>query len=152
MQNCYNWNFVYEIDRKSEPPRFLSGFHQTYRTVRFTLCGRHNCDNRRLEKQVVDELHIGRYGLTKTLAEINCCRGPGCKKTKKKCNTFTACISSGKKLKYQLPMTKKINLSLLTEPENEIQSGFSGKLNYKHVSNKPDVLIGIDRYSKWPVV
>ena len=50
---------------------------------------------------------------------------------KDKCNTCTACMSSGKNLKYQLPSTEKMKLPALAEPGQEIQIDFSGKLHNK---------------------
>ena len=57
-------------------------------------------------------------------------------------------MSSGKKLKNQLQMTKKDNLPVLTEPGQEIRIDFSGKLHIKHVPCEPYILIGIDQYGK----
>ena len=47
---------------------------------------------------------------------------------------------------------EKIKLPVLNEPGKEIQIDFSGKLHSKHVTDEPYNFIGIDRYSKWPVV
>ena len=53
-----------------------------------------------------------------------------------------------KNLKHQLPSTEKIKLQALTEPEQEIQIDFSGKLHDKHVTDEPYILIGIVRIYK----
>ena len=74
------------------------------------------------------------------------------KDVENKCSTCTACMCSGMNIKYQLPSTEKNGLPALTEPGQQIQIDLSGKLHNKHVTGKPYILIGIDRYSKWPVV
>ena len=74
------------------------------------------------------------------------------KDIKLKCTTSTACMSSGKILKYQLPMTEKIRLPVLTKPGSEIKIDFSSKLHNKHVNDETYILMGIDRYCEWPVV
>ena len=58
--------------------------------------------------------------------------------------TRTACMSSGKSLKNQLPLTKKNKLPVLTEPRQEIKFDFSGKLENEHVTGEPYILIGCD--------
>ena len=59
-------------------------------------------------------------------------------------------MSSGKNLKYQLQKHEFEKLKTLTEPGQEIQFDFSGKLNNKKLSGDHQILIAIDRFSKWP--
>ena len=59
-------------------------------------------------------------------------------------------MSAGKKLKYQLPKHEFGKLKTLTEPGQEIQIDFSGKLNSKKLNGDHQILIAIDRFSKWP--
>ena len=75
------------------------------------------------------------------------------KDKKEKCSTATAWKSSGQNLKYQLRMSRKISLPVLTEPVQEIQINFF-LVTYlkKLVNDEYYILIGIDRYGKWPVV
>ena len=40
----------------------------------------------------------------------------------------------------------------MTEQGREIQIDFSGKWHDKHVTGEPYILIGINRYSKWPAI
>ena len=59
-----------------------------------------------IKKQVVEAVHFGHLGSTKMLAECNIfwrskMRGD----IENKCSTCTACKSSSKNLKYQLPST-----------------------------------------------
>ena len=55
-----------------------------------------------LKKQVVDALHFGHPGSTKTLAESNIIWWTGMPKdVEEKCSTCTACMSFGKNLQYQ---------------------------------------------------
>ena len=49
-------------------------------------------------------------------------------------------------------MTENDSLLVMTKPEQKVQIDFSGNLHYKHVTVKPYFLIGISRYSKWPVI
>ena len=99
-----------------------------------------------LKRPVVDAFHFGHPGSTKMLAESSTFWWSGMKKDiENKCSTCTACMSSGKNLKYQLPSTAKIKLPALTEPRQEIQIDSSGKLQNKHVTGEPYILIGIDR-------
>ena len=62
------------------------------------------------------------------------------------------CKSSDRKLKRQLALTEKIKIPALTEPRQEIQMTFSGKLHNKHVTGEPYSPDEVDRYSKLPVV
>ena len=59
-------------------------------------------------------------------------------------------MSSGKNLKYQLPKHEFGKLKTLTEPGQEIEIDFSGKLNNKKLNGDHQILIAIDRFSKWP--
>ena len=68
------------------------------------------------------------------------------------CSTCTSCMSSGTNIRHQLPSTKKIKLPVLTEPAQEIQMDFSGKLPTNHLTGEPYNIIGIDRYINWTVV
>ena len=61
-----------------------------------------------------------------------------------------ACMSLGKNLKYQPPKQNFGKLKTLTEPGQEIQIDFSGKLNNKNLNGDHQILIAIDRFSKWP--
>ena len=104
-----------------------------------------------LKRSTVD-VHFGHPGSGKMLAESNIFWWSGMKKDiENKCSTSTACMSSGKNLKCHLPSTEKIRRPALTEPGQEIQIDFSGKLHNK-LKGEPYMLIGIDRYSKRPVV
>ena len=64
----------------------------------------------------------------------------------------TACLASGKNLKYQLPKKHYGKLEKLTEPVQEIQIDFTGKLHNKNINGDIQLLIAIDRFSKWPIV
>ena len=49
-------------------------------------------------------------------------------------------------------MIEKISLPVMTEPGHETEIDFSGKIHMEHITDKPYILIRIDRYIKWPVV
>ena len=69
-----------------------------------------------------------------------------------KAKDCTACLASGKNLKYQLPKSHYGKLKTLTEPGQEIQIDFTGKLHNKKINGDVQILIAIDRFSKWPTV
>ena len=61
-------------------------------------------------------------------------------------------IQRREKLKYQLPKNESGNLKTLTEPGQEIQINFTGKLHNKKLNGENQLLIAVDRFSKWPTV
>ena len=61
-------------------------------------------------------------------------------------------MALGKNLNYQVPKNNFGKLKKLTEPGQEIQIDFTGKLNYKKLNGKQQILIAIDRFSEWPTV
>ena len=106
-----------------------------------------------LRRRLLDILHFGHAGLTKMTAEakifwwLNITRD-----IENKAKDCTACLASGKNLKYQLPKNHYGNLKTLTEPGQEIQIDFTGKLHNKKINGDVQILIAIDRFSKWPTV
>ena len=64
----------------------------------------------------------------------------------------TACFASGKNLRYQLPKKYYGKLEKLTEPGQELQIEFTGKLHNKNLHGEVQILIAVDRFSKWPTV
>ena len=90
-----------------------------------------------IKKRVKDALHFGHPKSTKVLAESKVICWAGMQKDIKwKHSTGTACMSSGKKLTYQSPMTKNINLTVLTEMEREREIDFYGKLEKNHLTGE----------------
>ena len=71
---------------------------------------------------------------------------------RKKVQDCTACLASGKNLKYQLPKKHYRKLEKLSKPGQEIQIDFTGKLHNKHLHGETQILIAVDRFSKWPTV
>ena len=61
-----------------------------------------------------------------------------------------ACLASSKSLKYQLPKKYYGKLEKLTEHGQEIQIDFTGKLHKKNIHGKIQILIAVDRFSRWP--
>ena len=70
------------------------------------------------------------------------------KEIEDKTKNCVACMSLGKNLKYQLPKNEFGKLKTLTEPGQEIQIDFSGKLNNKKINGEHQILIAIDSFSK----
>ena len=62
----------------------------------------------------------------------------------------TACLASSKSLKHQLPKKYYGKLEKLTEHGQEIQIDFTGKLHNKNIHGKIQILIAVDRFSRWP--
>ena len=72
------------------------------------------------------------------------------KEIEEKAKNCVACMASGKNLKYQIPKREFGKLKTLTEPGQEIQIDFSGKLNNEKLNGDDQMLIVVDRFSKWP--
>ena len=64
----------------------------------------------------------------------------------------TACLASGKNPNYQVPKKHYRKLEKLSEPGQELQFDFTGKLHNKKLNGETQILIAIDRFSKWPTV
>ena len=62
----------------------------------------------------------------------------------------TECLASGKSLNYQLPKKHCGKLEKLSEPGQEIHTDFTGNLPNKKLGGETQILIAIDRFSKWP--
>ena len=106
-----------------------------------------------LRRRLLDILHFGHAGMTKMETEAKLFWCP----TKKsdiemKVKDCTACLASGKNLKYQLPSKYYGKLGKLTEPGQEIQIDFTGKLHNQKIHGDVQILIAVDRFSKWPTV
>ena len=63
-----------------------------------------------------------------------------------------ACPAPGENLKYQIPKSKSGDFKTLTEPGQEIQIGFPGKLHLNELNGEIQKLVAIDRFSNWPTV
>ena len=106
-----------------------------------------------LRKKLLDTLHFGHAGTTKMTAEAKIFWWPNINKDiEDKVKFCIACMSSGKNLKYQLPKNESGNLKTLTEPGQEFQIDFTGKLHNKKLNGENQLLIAVDRFSKWPTV
>ena len=64
----------------------------------------------------------------------------------------TACFASGKNLKHESPKKYYGKLEKLNEPGQEKQIDFTGKLHNRHIHGEVQILIAVDRFSKWPTV
>ena len=64
----------------------------------------------------------------------------------------TACLALGKKPKNQLQKTNYGKIEKLSNPDQEIQIDFTGKLHNKHTHRETQILIAVDKFSKWPIV
>ena len=106
-----------------------------------------------LRRRLLDILHFGHSGIMKMMSEAKIFWWPDMKKDiENKVQDCTACLTSGKNLKYQLPKKHYGKLEKLSEPGQEIQIDFIGKLHNKHLHGETQILIAVDRFSKWPAV
>ena len=106
-----------------------------------------------LRRKLLDIIHRGHSGITKMNAEVKIFWWPGMKQDiENKVKDCTACLASGKNLNYQLPKKHYGKSKKLTEPGQEIQIDFTGKLHNKKINGDIQILIAIDIFSKWPTV
>ena len=106
-----------------------------------------------LRRRRLDILHFGHAGMTKMETEAKIFWWPTKKSDiKMKVKYCTACLATCKNLKYQLPSKHYGKLEKLTEPEQEIQIDFTGKLHNQKIHGDVQILIAVDRFSKWPTV
>ena len=106
-----------------------------------------------LRRRLLDILHFGHAGTTKMIAEAKIFWWPDINRDiENKVKDCIACLASGKNLKYQLPKNHYGKLEKLTEPGQEIQIDFTGKLHNKRINGDVQILIAVDRFSKWPTV
>ena len=85
-----------------------------------------------LRRRLLDILHFGHAGTTKMIAEAKIFWWPDINRDiENKVKDCSACLASGKNLKYQLPKNHYGKLKKLTEPGQEIQIDFTGKLHNK---------------------
>ena len=106
-----------------------------------------------LRKKLLETLHFGHARTTKMTAGAKIFWWPNIiKDIEDKDKNCIACLSSGKNLKYQIPKNESGKLKTLTEPGQDIQIEFTGKLHNKKVNGENQILIAVDRFSKWPTV
>ena len=104
-----------------------------------------------LRRRLLDILHFGHSGITKMTTEAKMFWFPNKKQDiETKVKDCTACLASGKNPNYQLPKKHYEKLETLSEPGQEIQIDFTGTLHNKKLTSELQVLIAINRFSKWP--
>ena len=104
-----------------------------------------------LRRRLLDILHFGHAGMTKLETEAKIFWRPTKKSViETKVKDCTACLASGKNFEYQLPSKHYGKLEKLTEPEQEIQIDFTGKLHNQIIHGDIQILIAVDIFSKWP--
>ena len=64
----------------------------------------------------------------------------------------TACLASGKNLIYHKPKMYNGKLEHLSGPGQEIQIDFTGKSQNKNLQGEIQIILAVDRFSKWPTV
>ena len=71
------------------------------------------------------------------------------RKIQEKAESCPICRAACKNITTQIASTKKNNLEILTEPNQEIQFDFAGPIKMK-TRGDVYILVAIDRFSKWP--
>ena len=109
-----------------------------------------------LRRRLLDILHFRHSGTTKIISEAKIFWWPGLKQDiENRVKDCTACLASGKNLKYQLPKKplRKIRKIIRTRSRNtnrlEIQIG---KLHNKNLHGETQIRIAVNRFSKWRTV
>ena len=106
-----------------------------------------------LRRRLLDILHFGHSGRTKMETEAKIFCWPEKKNDiETKVKDCTACLASGKSLKYQLPKKHFGKLEKITEPGQELQIDFAGKIHNKNIHGDVQILIAVDRFSRWSTV
>ena len=106
-----------------------------------------------LRKKLMVTLHFSHNGTTKMLAEARQFWWPNISKNfehRTKC--CVSCLASGKNLNYQILKNETGKLKTSTEPGQETQTHFSGNLNNQTLNDEHQILIAVDRFSKWLTV
>ena len=104
-----------------------------------------------LRRRLNEILHFGHSGTTKMLDDAKIIWWPETRKDiERRVNDCTACLATGKNPKYQLQKNRYGKLENISEPGQELQIDFTGKLHNKNLNSEPQKLIAIDRFSKWP--
>ena len=103
-----------------------------------------------LRRKLIEILHFGHSGTTKMLSDAKIFWWPEMRKDiEQKIKDCTACLATGKYLKYQIPKNQNRKLEKLSEPGQELQIDFTGKLHNKKLNGERQILTAIDRFSKW---
>ena len=106
-----------------------------------------------LRKKLLDTLHVGHAGTTKTTAEgRKFCWPIKDIEIEDEVKNGIACLASGKNSKYQTPKNESGKLKTLTEPGQEFQINFTVKLHNRKINGENQLLVAVDRFIKWPTV
>ena len=106
-----------------------------------------------LRRKLIETLHFGHSGTTKMLSDAKIFWWPEMRKDiEQKVKDCTACLATGKNLKSQIPKNHYGKLEKLSEPGQELQIDFTGKVHNKNLNGEPQILVAIDGFSKWPTV
>ena len=131
--------------------RLQTGFRKTFNSVGFSFVDDQIAVSIDLRRKLIEILHFGHSGTTKMLSDGRIFWWPEMRKDiEQKVKDCTACLATGKNLEYQIPKIRNGKLEKLSEPWQELQIDFTGKLHNKNLNRESQILIAIDRFSKWP--
>ena len=98
-----------------------------------------------LRRKLIEVLHFGHSGTTKMLSDAKIFWWPEMRKDiEQKVKDCTACLATGKYLKYQIPKNRYGKLENLSEPGQELQIDFTGKLHFKNFNGELQILFAKD--------
>ena len=104
-----------------------------------------------LRRKLIEILHSGHSETTKMSSDAKMFWWPEMRKDiEQRVKDCTTWLATGKNLKYQIPKNQYGKLERLSEPGQEIQIDFTGKLHNKNLNGEPQILIAVDRVSKSP--
>ena len=91
-----------------------------------------------LRRKLIEILHFGYSGTTKMLSDAKMFWWPEMRNDiEEKVKDCTACLATGKYLKHQTPKNQYGKLEKLSEPGQELQIDFTGKLHNKSLNGEP---------------
>ena len=104
-----------------------------------------------LRRKLFESLPFGHSHTTKMLSEAKIFWWLELRKDiEQKVKDCTACLATGKNLKNQILKNQYRKFGKLSEPGQELQIDFTGKLHYKNLNGEPQILIALDRFNEWP--
>ena len=138
-------------DKNTAPEAYRTTFEKLSNKWGLTFSDHRIVVPNELRKKLMETLHFGHARYTKMTSEAKIFWWPNMQEEiEENAKNCAACMDSGKNLKYQIPKREFGKLKSLTEPGQEIQIDFSGKLNNEKLNGEYQILIAVDRFSKWP--
>ena len=140
-------------DRETAPDRYKPAFEKLFIRWGLVFVDDQIVVAIDLRRRLLDILHFEHSGMTKMETEDKVFSWPEKQNDiETKVKDYTACLVLCEHLKYQLLKKHYRKLETLTEAGQEIQIDFTGKLHNKSIHGDVQILIAVDRFSKWQTV